>query len=133
MIVPSPRQSSPRACLSVCNRALQPPARKLCGGHRYVRLYTIVLTRWPTPPHAASLLGMMSPKKTIMVVEDDDSRRKALVALLSGAGYDVIAGEDFQSALHMVDRLGVDVMISDLQLSAASARPTAAHATQPKQ
>jgi len=76
---------------------------------------------------------MMSPKKTIMVVEDDDSRRKALVALLSGAGYDVIAGEDFQSALHMVDRLGVDVMISDLQLSAASARPTAAHATQPKQ
>jgi CheY-like chemotaxis protein len=76
---------------------------------------------------------MTRAKKTILVVEDDDSRRKALVALLSDAGYDVIAGEDFQSALHMVDRLGVDVMISDLQLSAAPTRPAAAPATHSKQ
>ncbi|MBI3515720.1 MAG: response regulator [Proteobacteria bacterium] len=59
-------------------------------------------------------------KKTILVVEDDGSRRKAMVDALTSAGYDVIAGEDFAAALNMVDRLGVDVMISDLQLSAAN-------------
>jgi CheY-like chemotaxis protein len=59
-------------------------------------------------------------KKTILVVEADSGRRKAMVALLTGAGYDVIAGEDFEAALQMVDRLGVDVMISDLQLSSAT-------------
>lgn len=59
-------------------------------------------------------------KKTILVVEDDRGRRKAMVELLTGAGYDVIAGEDFEAALQMVDRLGVDVMISDLQLSTAT-------------
>jgi len=75
---------------------------------------------------------MTDTRKTILVVEDDDSRRKTLVALLSDAGYDVIAGEDFQSALHMVDRLGVDVMISDLQLSAARGRSLVAPAAQPK-
>lgn len=74
---------------------------------------------------------MASAKKTILVVEDDDSRRRTLVALLSGAGYDVIAGEDFQAALHMVDRLGIDVMISDLQLSTAPApaRPDVARSS----
>jgi DNA-binding response OmpR family regulator len=56
-------------------------------------------------------------KKTILVVEDDTGRRKAMVDVLSAAGYDVIAGEDFGAALQMVDRLGVDVMISDLKLS----------------
>ena len=64
-------------------------------------------------------------KKTILVVEDDGSRRKAMVDALTGAGYDVIAGEDFAAALHMVDRLGIDVMISDLQLSAANPRSEA--------
>jgi response regulator RpfG family c-di-GMP phosphodiesterase len=61
-------------------------------------------------------------RKTILVVEDDRSRRKVLVETLRGAGYDVIAGEDFQAALHMVGRLGVDVMISDLHLSVPAAR-----------
>jgi two-component system response regulator FlrC len=60
-------------------------------------------------------------KRTILVVEDDARRRKAIVDALAGAGYDVIAGEDFGAALQMVDRLGVDVMISDLQLSTATA------------
>ncbi len=64
--------------------------------------------------------------KTILVVEDDRVRRQALVRLLTRAGYDVIAGEDYQAALQMVGRLGVDVMISDLQLSAA---PPAARAS----
>jgi two-component system cell cycle sensor histidine kinase/response regulator CckA len=59
-------------------------------------------------------------KKTILVVEDDEGRRKAMVQVLTGAGYDVIAGEDFEAALQMVDRFGVDVMISDLQLSTAT-------------
>jgi len=59
-------------------------------------------------------------KRTILVVEGDAGRRKAIVEVLAGAGYDVIAGEDFGAALQMVDRLGVDVMISDLQISAAT-------------
>jgi DNA-binding response OmpR family regulator len=59
-------------------------------------------------------------RRTILVVEDDQGRRKALVELLSAAGYDVIAGDDFQAALGMVDRLGVDVMISDLKLSSGA-------------
>jgi two-component system response regulator FlrC len=59
-------------------------------------------------------------KRTILVVEGDAGRRKAIVEVLAGAGYDVIAGEDFGAALQMVDRLGIDVMISDLQLSAAT-------------
>jgi CheY-like chemotaxis protein len=59
-------------------------------------------------------------KKTILVVEDNDGRRKAMVDVLTAAGYDVIAGEDFAAALQSVDRLGVDVMISDLKLSAAT-------------
>jgi CheY-like chemotaxis protein len=59
-------------------------------------------------------------KKTILVVEDDDGRRKAMVETLTGAGYDVIAGEDFAAALQTLERLGVDVMISDLHLSAAT-------------
>lgn len=59
-------------------------------------------------------------KRTILVIEGDTGRRKAIVEVLRGAGYDVIAGEDFGAALQMVDRLGVDVIISDLQLSAAS-------------
>jgi CheY-like chemotaxis protein len=59
-------------------------------------------------------------KKTILVVEDDESRRRVMVALLTRAGYDVIAAEDFDAALQMVDRLGIDVMISDLQLSSAT-------------
>lgn len=59
-------------------------------------------------------------KKTILVVEDDGGRRKAMVDVLTAAGYDVIAGEDFGAALQMVDRFGVDVMISDLQLSTAT-------------
>ncbi len=63
-------------------------------------------------------------KKTILVVEDDTSRRKALVELLTDAGYDVIAGEDFQAGLQMVDRLGIDVMISDLHLSSAASPST---------
>ena len=56
-------------------------------------------------------------KKTILVVESDAGRRKAMVDVLATAGYDVIAGEDFGAALQMVDRLGVDVMISDLKLT----------------
>ena len=69
-------------------------------------------------------------RKTILVVEDDRGRRQALVKLLTGAGYDVIAGEDYQAALQMVGRLGVDVMISDLQLSSAvPASPPAARAS----
>jgi CheY-like chemotaxis protein len=59
-------------------------------------------------------------RKTILVIESDRGRRKALVKLLIGEGYDVIAGEDYQAALQMVGRLGVDVMISDLQLSSAA-------------
>jgi DNA-binding response OmpR family regulator len=59
-------------------------------------------------------------KKTILVVEDDRGRRKAMVDVLTTAGYDVIAGEDFAAALQLVDRFGVDVMISDLQLSTAT-------------
>jgi DNA-binding response OmpR family regulator len=59
-------------------------------------------------------------KKTILVVEDDAGRRKAMVDVLTAAGYDVIAGEDFEAALQTVDRFGVDVMISDLQLSTAT-------------
>src|SRR4051794_40936604 len=60
-------------------------------------------------------------KRTILVVEDDPGRRKAIVDALTGAGYAVIAGDDFGAALQMVDRLGVDVMISDLHLSTATA------------
>jgi DNA-binding NtrC family response regulator len=59
-------------------------------------------------------------KKTILVVEDDQGRRKAMVDVLAAAGYDVIAGEDFGAALDMVERFGVDVMISDLKLSSAT-------------
>ena len=75
--------------------------------------------------------------KTILVVEDDHSRRKALVQLLTDAGYDVIAGEDFQAGLQMVDRLGIDVMISDLHLSSsvpspASTRPPQRRRSAPK-
>jgi CheY-like chemotaxis protein len=58
--------------------------------------------------------------KTILVVEDNDGRRKAMVDVLTAAGYEVIAGEDFGAALHMVERLGIDVMISDLNLPAAT-------------
>jgi len=57
-------------------------------------------------------------KKTILVIESDAGRRKAMVDVLSAAGYDVIAGDDLGAALQTVDRLGVDVMISDLKLSA---------------
>jgi DNA-binding NtrC family response regulator len=59
-------------------------------------------------------------KKTILVVEDDGSRRKAMVETLTGAGYDVIAGENFAAALQTLDRFAVDVLISNLQLSAAT-------------
>ncbi|HUA56693.1 MAG TPA: hypothetical protein VMB81_31210 [Candidatus Sulfotelmatobacter sp.] len=65
-------------------------------------------------------------RKTILVIEGDRGRRKALVSLLSGAGYDVIAGEDVAAARHMVDRFDVDVMISDLQLPAAALAAPAA-------
>ena len=58
--------------------------------------------------------------KTILVIEADRGLRRAMVQVLSAAGYDVIAGENFGAGLQMVDRLGVDVMISDVRLSAPS-------------
>jgi DNA-binding NtrC family response regulator len=58
--------------------------------------------------------------KTILVIETDRGLRRAMVQVLSAAGYDVIAGESFGAGLQMVDRLGVDVMISDVRLSTPS-------------
>ncbi len=69
-------------------------------------------------------------KGTIFVVEGDTGRRKAMVEVLAGAGYDVIAGEDFGAALQMVDRLGVDVMISDQRSTATPHNRTLARLAQ---
>jgi len=69
-------------------------------------------------------------KRTILVVEGDTGRRKAIVDVLAGAGYDVIAGEDFGAALQMVDRLGVDVMISDQRSTATPHNRTLARLAQ---
>lgn len=61
--------------------------------------------------------------ETILVVEDDRGLRQAMIQLLRNAGYEVIAGEDYGAALQMVDRLGVDVLISDLRLSTRAPQP----------
>lgn len=57
-----------------------------------------------------------SPKKSILLVDDDPTVRDSLKELLAGEGYRVIPAENGETALHLADRLPVDLALLDLNM-----------------
>jgi len=56
---------------------------------------------------------------TVLVVEDQESARESLVELLRGEGYEVHEAADGNAALALVDRLDLDVVLTDLSMPGA--------------
>lgn len=58
----------------------------------------------------------MTNSRKILVVDDDPNILEVLCARLSAAGFDVIAAEDGPSALKLLEKGNVDLMISDVKM-----------------
>jgi two-component system chemotaxis response regulator CheY len=54
--------------------------------------------------------------KTILIVDDFESSRNILGKTLESAGYNVLHGNDGESALKILDKLPVDLVITDLNM-----------------
>lgn len=58
----------------------------------------------------------MSSHGTILVVEDEQSARESMAELLTGEGYEVLEAPDGESAITLVDKLDIDLVLLDLVL-----------------
>lgn len=54
--------------------------------------------------------------KTILIVDDFESTRNILGRTLESAGYNVIKGDDGESALNLLNGITVDLIITDLNM-----------------
>jgi two-component system response regulator HydG len=57
-----------------------------------------------------------SPRGRVLVAEDDASARHALVAFLSGEGFEVTEAEDGERALTLLEETSPDVLVTDLHM-----------------
>jgi two-component system, cell cycle response regulator CpdR len=62
----------------------------------------------------------MGRKFTILVAEDDPAIRQIVVALLREHGFVVLAAEDGDAALHLLDDHKVDLLLADVAMPGAS-------------
>src|SRR5918994_484815 len=61
----------------------------------------------------------MNSNGSILVAEDQDSARESLVELLAGEGYEVHDAPDGSAAISLVDRLDLDLVLTDLMMPGA--------------
>jgi len=54
--------------------------------------------------------------KTILIVDDFESSRNILGRTLKSAGYNVVVGDDGESALRLLNETTVDLIITDLNM-----------------
>jgi two-component system response regulator FlrC len=59
---------------------------------------------------------------TVLVVEDDRPLQEAIVMTLETAGFHVLAASDGDAALKMLDRGGIDLVVSDVQMQPVDGR-----------
>ena len=52
----------------------------------------------------------------ILIVDDDDSLRESLELVLAAESYDVIAAEDGEKALRLIEETPIDIVLSDLRM-----------------
>jgi len=65
---------------------------------------------------------------TILVVEDQDSARESLAELLRGEGYEVREAADGNVAKDLINKLDVDVILTDLMMPGADGIEVLKHA-----
>jgi len=61
----------------------------------------------------------MNSNGSILVAEDQDSARESLVELLEGEGYEVHKAADGTTAISLIDKLDLDVVLTDLMMPGA--------------
>jgi DNA-binding NtrC family response regulator len=61
----------------------------------------------------------MNSNGSILVAEDQDSARESLVELLRGEGYEVHEAADGNAAISLIDKLDLDVVLTDLMMPSA--------------
>jgi DNA-binding NtrC family response regulator len=61
----------------------------------------------------------MNSNGSILVAEDQDSARESLVELLRGEGYEVHEAADGNAAISLIDKLDLDVVLTDLMMPGA--------------
>src|ERR671910_2714084 len=61
----------------------------------------------------------MNSNGSILVAEDQDSARESLVELLKGEGYEVHDAVDGTAAISLIDKLDLDVVLTDLMMPGA--------------
>jgi CheY-like chemotaxis protein len=66
--------------------------------------------------HMEFTMPPQSRVKTVLLVEDDKFYAEALVRVLKGAGFAVVAASNATAALHVVAAGGLDLIISDLHM-----------------
>jgi two-component system response regulator PilR (NtrC family) len=62
----------------------------------------------------------MNSNGSILVAEDQDSARESLVELLKGEDYDVYEAPDGNAAISMIDKLDLDLVLTDLMMPGAN-------------
>ena len=62
----------------------------------------------------------MNSNGSILVAEDQDSARESLVELLRGEGYEVHEAADGNAAFSLIDKLDLDVVLTDLMMPGAN-------------
>ncbi|HEY7220301.1 MAG TPA: response regulator, partial [Candidatus Binatia bacterium] len=65
---------------------------------------------------------------TILVVEDQDSARESLAELLRGEGYEVHEAADGKIAKELINKLDLDVILTDLMMPGADGIEVLKHA-----
>ena len=70
----------------------------------------------------------MNVNGTILVVEDQDSARESLAELLRGEGYEVREAADGNVAKDLINKLDVDVILTDLMMPGADGIEVLKHA-----
>src|SRR5918996_3303566 len=61
----------------------------------------------------------MNSNGSILVAEDQDSARESLVELLKGEGYEVHEAADGNAAISLIDKLDLDLVLTDLMMPGA--------------
>ena len=61
----------------------------------------------------------MNSNRSILVAEDQESARESLVELLKGEGYEVHDAADGTTAISLIDKLDLDLVLTDLMMPGA--------------
>jgi two-component system response regulator PilR (NtrC family) len=64
-------------------------------------------------------ISIVDSNGSILVAEDQDSARESLVELLRGEGYDVHEARDGTEAIFLIDKLDLDLVLTDLMMPGA--------------